>query len=146
MTTTQDLRSLKAPYHPAMRRWKTNTFSSRYQRHSSSSSMTLPHHQAVHVTSVMSCHVMNFHKPRHHCGSCIFKMYCKVEVPGTHMEYEESCRLKGHRNSNSHEGSQRVTRRVKHHPLVIYTPSLCEQRTFHLGSSHKELERQIGSF
>ena len=82
----------------------------------------------------------------HHCGSCIFKMYCKVEVQGTHMEYEESCKLKGHRKSNNHEGSQRVTRRVKHHPLVIYTPSLYEQWNFHLGSSHKALERHISSF
>ena len=60
------------------------------------------------------------------------------------QEYEESCKLKSHRKLNSHEGSQRVTR-VKHHPLVIYTPSLYEQRTFHLGSSHKALERSTSS-
>jgi len=58
------------------------------------------------------------------------------------MEYKESCKLKSHRKSNNHEGSQRVTRKGKHHPLVIYTPSLYEQRTFHLGSSHEALERQ----
>lgn len=59
-------------------------------------------------------------------------------------EYEESCKLKSHRKLNNHEGSQRVTR-SKYHPLVIYTPSLYEQMTFHLGSSHKALERLASS-
>jgi len=33
----------------------------------------------------------------------------------------------------------------KHHPLVIYTPSLSQQSTFHLGSFHKTLERSTSS-
>jgi len=35
-------------------------FSIKYQRHRSSSGLTLPHHQLVHASSVMSCHVMSW--------------------------------------------------------------------------------------
>ena len=63
--------------------------------HSSSSGLTLPHHQEVHVNSVMLCHVMSCHMTHHYgglCNSC-FKMYCKVKVQRTCMEYEESCKV-----------------------------------------------------
>lgn len=42
-------------------------------------------------------------------------------------------------------GSQTVMRVVKESPLVIYTSSLYEQRTLHLGSSCKTLERSASS-
>jgi len=59
-------------------------------------------------------------------------------------EYEESCKLKSHRKLNIRVSSQIVTR-GKHHPLVIYTPSLYEKKTFHLSNSHKSLERPASS-
>ena len=105
--------------------------------------LALPQHHVFHVISVMSCLVTSHHMPHHYCGlySYLFEKYCKVEFQWKHMEYEESCKLKSHRNSNIHEGSKRVRRRVKHYPLVIYTLSLYELSTFHLGSSHNALER-----
>ena len=105
--------------------------------------LALPQHHVFHVISVMSCPVTSHHMPHHYCGLCnyIFEMYFKVEFQRTHIEYEESCKLKSHRNSNVHEGSRRVKRRVKHYPLVIYTPPLYELSTFQVGSSCNPLER-----
>ena len=57
-------------------------------------------------------------------------------------DYEESCKLKSQKKLNNHESSQRVTR-GKHHPLVIYSPSLYEKNNFHLGSSRKASERSV---
>ncbi len=44
-------------------------------------------------------------------------------------EYEESCQLKILRKLNNHDGSQRVLR-IKHHPLVIYTPLFIQAKGF----------------
>jgi len=105
--------------------------------------MSLPYHKAVHVNSVMSCHVMNFHRPHPHFGSCIFKIYFKGEVQGTHTEYEESCKLKGHRKSNSHEGSQRVTMRVKHHPWLYINPHYMSKGLFTLAPPTKHYRDKL---
>jgi len=86
--------------------------------------------------SAVSCHVMSDHMPHHYCGSCILYSKCILK-----------CKSKGSTwNVKSHVSlkfiwSQTVTRVVKESPLVIYTPSLYEQGTFHLGFFHKALER-----
>jgi len=50
------------------------------------------------------------------------------------MNMKSHVKSKSHRKLNSHGGSQRVTRKVKHHLLVIYIPSLYEKRMFILAS------------
>lgn len=70
-------------------------FLSRHSTHSSSSGLKFPHHQAFHVISVMECHVMSCHMPQRYgglCNSC-FKMYCKVKVQRTYMEYAQSWKV-----------------------------------------------------
>ena len=105
--------------------------------------LTLPHHHVVHVNNVMSCHLMGSHMP--HLVFNDVHMFQKCIVKGKSKEHawntKSHVKLKSHRKSNNHEGSQRVTRKRKHHPLVMYTPSLYEKRNFHLGYSQKALER-----
>ena len=125
-------------------RRRTCTICSRIhkERNGKKDKLALSHHHAVHVINVISCPNPSHHMPHNYCGLCnhLFKMNHKMELERTHMEYEDS------RKSKIHEGSQIVIRRVKNHPLVIYTPSLYEQRTFILSSSCKILERHISSF
>ena len=73
---------------------------------------------------------------------CIVKWNSKGYVWNT----KSHVMLKSHKKSKSHEGSQRVTRKGKHNPLVIYTLSLYGQRMPHLISSCKEIERQTSYF
>ena len=97
------------------------------------------HSQPVHVSSVMSSCVMSCLSHITTMGdTCCFK--CNVMWNSKRHTYEvkEPHQLKSHRKSNNHEGSWRVTR-VNYSPLAIYTPSLYEQRTFQLGSSHLTL-------
>lgn len=56
------------------------------------SGLTLPYQQEFHVSSVISCHVMSFHMPHHIVDDVnyISKMYSKVEVQRTCMEFENS--------------------------------------------------------
>ena len=97
---------------------------------------------SCHVTlQVIICHitivdyVISYSK-------CIVKWKSKGHIENMKIHVKS----KIHRKSNSPEGSQRVTQKVKHHLLVIYPPSLYDKNTFHLGSSRKSLKKQTGSF
>ena len=107
--------------------------SRRHPTHRSNSYLTFPHHQAVHVSSVMSwvviCHITIVDHVY-----CI-QMYCKVELQRTHMNVKIHVSWK-------FIGSQIVMRVVKEWPLVIYIPSLYEQRNFSpwlLPQGHREI-------
>lgn len=59
------------------------------------SGLTLPYHRAVHVGSVLSCHVINSHMPHVVANDVTYvsKMYCKVKFQRTCVEYKNSCNV-----------------------------------------------------
>jgi len=111
---------------------------------------TWHYHIIMQSMSSVSCHVLSWVIMCHIIivdyiiiySKCIVKWNSKGHIQNMKIHVKS----KSHRKSNSHGGSQRVTRKVKCHLLVIYTPSLYEKRDFHLGSSTNAFERQFSTF
>jgi len=113
---------------------------SRYIQHLAPT-MTQHSHIIKQSMSTMSCHVMSWVVTYHITivdHVYWIQMFCKWNSKG------HTWNVKSH-VSWKVIGNQIVMRVVKDSPLFIYTPSLYELRTFHLGSSRKALERSTSS-